>query len=139
MGAPLDGAHDEAEAPMGFFRGVAAFVAGVGWVASTPRVWARAMVPVATALVLVFALGAAGIYASLKLAHRALGDGIEAGLAAMVLAIAAVILAVVVGVSLAQPLSGWALEGIVRAQERDLGIAPPEQRSGFESRFESAS
>lgn len=32
-------------------------------------------------------------------------------------------LAIVIGVLLAQPLSGWALAWIVRAQEHDLGIA----------------
>jgi CysZ protein len=109
---------------MGFLRGIAAFFAGVGWVASTPRLWARALVPVATALVLVVALSALGIYGALALAHRELGGGIGAGLASAVLAVGAVIVAVLVGVSLAQPLSGWALDGIVRAQERDLGLPP---------------
>jgi CysZ protein len=42
----------------------------------------------------------------------------------VLLALAAVVLAIVIGVSLAQPLSGWALDGIVRAQERELGVAP---------------
>ena len=86
---------------MGFFRGIAAFFGGVGWVASTPRLWARALVPVATAFVLVVALGALGIYSALGLAHRELGDGIAAGLATAVLAVAAVVLAILVG------LVGW--------------------------------
>jgi len=107
---------------MGFFRGIAAFFAGVAWIASTPRMWARALVPVATALVLVVALSAVGIYGALALTHRELGDGFGAGLASVVASVAAAVLAVLVGVSLAQPLSGWALDGIVRAQERDLGI-----------------
>jgi CysZ protein len=107
---------------MGFFRGIAAFFAGVAWIARTPRMWARALVPVATALVLVVALSALGIYGALALTHRELGSGFGAGLASVVASVAAAVLAVLVGVSLAQPLSGWALDGIVRAQERDLGI-----------------
>ncbi|MGO9833442.1 MAG: EI24 domain-containing protein [Polyangiaceae bacterium] len=109
---------------VGFFRGMAAFVGGVGWIASTPRLWLRAAAPMATALVLVGAFGVLGVRGAMSIAHRALGDGLGAGFVGMLLAFAAVVLAIVMGVSLAQPLSGWALDGIVRAQERELGSAP---------------
>jgi CysZ protein len=108
---------------MDFFLGIAAFFAGAGWLLSTPRLWARALVPVGTALVLVVALGTAGIAGTRALAHSTLGDGIGAGLLSVLLATTAVLLSIVVGVSLAQPLSGWALDAIVSAQERALGIA----------------
>jgi CysZ protein len=107
---------------MGFLRGIAAFFAGAGWLLSTPRLWARALVPVATALVLIVALGAPGIAGARAFAHGALGGGIGAGLLGVLLAITALLLAIVVGVSLAQPLSGWALDAIVSAQERALGV-----------------
>ncbi len=109
---------------MGLFRGIAAFLGGVGWVVTTPRIWPRATVPIATALVLIAALGVLGVHGAMTVTHRALGDGLGAGFVGLLLAITAVVLALVVGVALAQPLSGWALDGIVRIQEEGLGIAP---------------
>src|SRR5579884_517430 len=99
---------------MGFLRGIAAFCGGVAFVVATPRLWLRALVPASTALVLVVALAVAGVRASVAIAHRALGEGVGADVLGFALAGAAVVLAFVVGVSLAQPLSGWALDGIVR-------------------------
>jgi CysZ protein len=113
-----------AEAVVGLFRGVAAFFGGVGWVVTTPRIWPRAIVPVTTALALIAALGVLGVRGATALTHRALGDGLGAGFVGVLLALAALVLALVVGVAFAQPLSGWALDGIVHVQEHDLGIAP---------------
>ena len=116
---------------MGFFAGVGAFFEGVGFVVGTPRTWPRAMVPMGTALVLVGGLGAAGVLGAMSYAHGSLGEGVGASLLAVVLGAAAIVVAFVVGVSLAQPLSGWALEGLVRQQDRALGLAPaPEQPWG---------
>jgi CysZ protein len=116
---------------VGFFTGAGAFFEGVGFVVGTPRTWPRAMVPMATALVLVGGLGAAGVLGATAYAHHALGDGFGAGLLGVLLAAAAIVLAVVIGVSLAQPLSGWALDGLVRDQDRSLGLPPaPEQPMG---------
>lgn len=109
---------------MGFFRGMAAFVGGVLWLARTPRLWPRAAAPVVTALVLVVALGVLGVRGATTVARRAVGEGIGAGFLGVLLGLVAVLLAIVVGFSLAQPLSGWALGGIVRARERELGVAP---------------
>jgi CysZ protein len=108
---------------MGLLRGIRAFVGGLRWVATTPRVWPRAAAPIATALVLVAVFGVLGARGAMAVAHRAFGEGLGAGFLGVLLALAAVVLAIVVGVSLAQPLSGWALAWIVRAQEHDLGIA----------------
>jgi len=115
---------DHNEGIVGFFRGIGAFVGAVGWVASTPRLWLRASAPMATALVLVLAFGVLGFGAAMRLAHRAAGDGFGAEFLGVLLGFAAMVLAIVIGVSLAQPLSGWALEGIVRAQERELNLPP---------------
>jgi CysZ protein len=109
---------------VGFFRGIAAFFGGVAWVVTTPRIWLRAMAPMLTALVVFAVLGYAGVRGALLLAHHLLGEGLGASFLGVLLAIVAGVLAMVIGVALAQPLSGWALEGIVRAQERDLGVAP---------------
>jgi CysZ protein len=126
---------------MGFFRGIAAFIAGAGWLLGMPRLWARALVPVVTALVLVAALAAAGIAGARALVYGTLGGGIGAGFLTVLLSVTAVLLAIVVGVSLAQPLSGWALDTIVSAQEGALGAAPgppPARISMFVSSSASA-
>jgi CysZ protein len=86
------------------------------------------MAPVAVAFVLIVGLAVGGVYGAWAVAHHALGDGLAAGLLGVVLAMAAVLLAIVVGVSLAQPLSGWALDAIVRAQMQALGVALPPER-----------
>ncbi len=112
---------------MGLLGGARAFAEGVRWVLTTPRVWLRALAPVATALVLIAALGGLGIRWAMTAAHHTFGTGMVAASLGAVLAIAAVVLAIVVGVSLAQPLSGWALAGIVDAVRRDLGLAPERQ------------
>lgn len=112
---------------MGLFRGAAAFFGGVRWVVTTPRIWPRALVPVATALLLIAGLGIVGVRGAMALSHRELGEGPGAGFVGVLLALAALVLALVIGVAIAQPLSGWALDGIVRIQEQDLGIAPAVQ------------
>jgi CysZ protein len=115
---------------MGLFRGIGAFFGGVAFVVGTPRLWSRALAPVLTALVLTTGLGAVGVWQALALTHRALGAGFGAALLGLALCVAAVVLALVVGVSLAQPLSGWALDGIVRAQQAALGLPPAVERAG---------
>jgi CysZ protein len=109
---------------MGFFRGAGAFVGGVLWLARTPPLWPLAAAPAVTALVLVVALGVLGVEGAVAVAHRAVGEGLGAGFLGALLGLVAVLLSIVVGFSLAQPLSGWALGGVVRARERELGVAP---------------
>jgi CysZ protein len=109
---------------VGLFRGAGAFFSGVAWIVTSPRIWPRALAPILTALVLFAALGYFGASEALVLTHRTLGEGVGAGIVSILFALAAVVLAILVGVALAQPLSGWALDGIVRAQERDLGVRP---------------
>ncbi|HLK39022.1 MAG TPA: EI24 domain-containing protein [Polyangiaceae bacterium] len=113
---------------MGFFQGIGAFFGGVGWVVRTPRVWGLALVPVVTALALIVVLAFEGVRGAFVLAHRMEG-AVVAGVLAVLLVTTAVLLAVVLGVSLAQPLSGWALDRLVRAQERDLALEPAAQEA----------
>lgn len=97
----------------GFFAGAGAFFQGMGFVVSTPRVWPRALVPMLAALVLFGGLTALGIFGATVLTH---------GVFVVLLAIPVVLLSLVLALALAQPLSGWALDGIVRAQRRELGL-----------------
>jgi CysZ protein len=95
------------------FAGAGAFFQGMAFVVTTPRVWPRAMVPVLVALLLFAGVVAAGVFAASRYTH---------GVYVVLLAVPAVLLAIVVALSFAQPLSGWALDGIVRAQRRELGL-----------------
>lgn len=88
----------------------------------TPRLWLRALAPVVTALVLTTVLGAIGVWQAIALAHRAWGGGFAATLLGLAVCVAAIVLALIVGISLAQPLSGWALDAIVRAQQAALCV-----------------
>jgi len=98
---------------MGFFSGAGAFFSGLGFIVVTPRMWPRAMVPVLAALVVFGGLMAGGIYGAMAYTH---------GVYVVLLAVPVAILSVVLALSLATPLSGWALDGIVRAQRRALGL-----------------
>jgi CysZ protein len=100
---------------MGPFAGAGAFFQGMAFVVSTPRIWWRALVPMMTALVLFAGLVALGIVGATALTH---------GVLVVLLAIPVAILALLLALALAQPLSGWALDGIVREQRQELGLPP---------------
>lgn len=103
-----------------------AFFAGCGFVITNPRVWPAAMVPVLVAFFLGTGLGVLGIW----IAHRS-ADAIlsgesgwaEAGRWAITIlfGLVALMVALLLALSLAQPLSGFALDSIVRRQEKALG------------------
>lgn len=95
------------------FTGAGAFFQGMAFVVSTPSIWPRAMVPVLAALVLFGGFAALGILGATLLTH---------GVLVVLLAVPALLLALLLALSLAQPLSGWALDGIVRAQRREMGL-----------------
>jgi CysZ protein len=95
------------------FTGAGAFFQGMAFIVSTPSIWPRAMVPMLAALVLFAGFAALGILGATLLTH---------GVLVVLLAVPALLLALLLALSLAQPLSGWALDGIVRAQRRELGL-----------------
>jgi CysZ protein len=107
---------------MGLFRGFGAFFQGAAFVVGTPRIWPRAIVPVATALALWVGLGIAGVWAALRLAHRIVDGSLGAGAIAALFALPALFVALLLALALAQPLSGWALDGIVREQRAALAL-----------------
>lgn len=112
---------------LGFFSGVRALFGGLWFVMSHPSVWGWAMIPVAVATLLLGGLGAGGVWAGSALADHILGDATgtwgAVGLWALRLVFWALglIIAFVVAISLAQPLSGFALEALARRQEVALG------------------
>jgi CysZ protein len=115
----------------GFFGGIAALARGFGFIVATPAMWPLALAPAAIALVVFGVVGALVVWGALALAHQIAqhvgGDG-SGALGAMglwvleaLLCVVAALVAFAVALSLAQPLSGFALERIARAQERSLG------------------
>lgn len=114
-----------------------AFFGGCGFVITSPRVWPYAMVPVLVAFTLGSGLGALGIWGAWRAADAILsGDSgwAEAGrwLITIFFGLVAVLVALLLALSLAQPLSGFALDNIVRKQEKALGVSKewPDQKFG---------
>ena len=122
---------------LGLFGGMGALFEAVGFVVTTPAVWTLAMIPVAVALVLAGGCGALGLWGAAALTTHLVGTP-EGGLAIagawalrILLGLLALFVSIVVAMSLAQPLSGFALERIARAQEKKLGgPAWPDQPFG---------
>lgn len=114
--------------PRGFLAGVRAFFGGAFFVVTTPSTWGWAAVPVAAATLLFGGAGALGVWGAGELVAHLVGDAVHgpwhaagAVLLRVVVTIVALLLAFVVAISLAQPLSGFALEAIARKQEKALG------------------
>jgi CysZ protein len=108
---------------MQILRGIGAFFEGVRFVFSTRGVWWRAAVPAATLLLVALALSAVGIHFALPWAHGTFGDGFTEKLLATILVTGWIVVSFVLALALARPLSGWALDGIVREQRRALAVA----------------
>src|SRR5690606_25059416 len=111
----------------GFRFGLASVFRGVGWLVTTPAVWPLAVVPVLAALVIMGGLGAATLSFVPGWVEGWIGPGtsLAASLLLRVVQVLAVLLGFVVSVlaafALAQPLSGPALETLVKKQEQALG------------------
>jgi CysZ protein len=88
------------------------------------------MVPVLVGLVLLVGLGALGLWGAVHLAHSLVAGSLGAAALAALFALPAILAALVLALTLAQPLSGRALDGIVREQRSALGLAAPPETSG---------
>jgi CysZ protein len=100
-------------AALGFFAGVRALFGGVAFIVTTPSAWGWAMIPVLVAGLLFGGGGALAIWGGTKLSEYLL-------LRIVCWAIGLVV-AFFLAISLAQPLSGFALDAIARKQELALG------------------
>lgn len=134
-------AYPPTSARLGFFAGVRALFGGLGFVVTTPSAWGWAMIPVAVASILFGGTGALAIWGGSELAAHLVGSGGVADAAAattwstvgiwalrILFWAIGLVVAFVVAMSLAQPLSGFALEALSRKQELALGgVAHPDQ------------
>ncbi len=114
-------------AALGFFSGVRAIFGGLGFIVTSPSTWGWSLIPMTVATVLFGGTSALGIWGGSELALRIVGDPSStwgaAGIWALKLLFWAVglVIAFVVAMSLAQPLSGFALDAIARKQELARG------------------
>jgi CysZ protein len=115
------------KARLGFFDGVSSFASGIGFIVGRPAMWGWALIPAVVATTLFVGLAALAIWGGTSLAERALwdpGDGAwtTAGiwLLRVLFYVVGIVVAFLVAISLAQPLSGFALDAIARRQERAL-------------------
>ncbi len=90
--------------------------------------WGWALVPIVLATTLFLGLGGLALWGGSGLAERVLAEGGTSGWAAaglwtlrIVFGLVGLVLAFLVALSLAQPLSGFALDAIARRQELALG------------------
>jgi CysZ protein len=117
---------------VGLLSGLEAFGSGVGFIVGTPRVWGYALVPVAMLLVLLCGLIGLAVWGSFHFSTSLFGPDpgtwgqIGYWILTVALVLVGIIVAVLLALSLAQPLSGFALEAISHAQEIALtGTAAP--------------
>lgn len=129
--------------PPGFFDGIRALFGGMGFIVLRPASWPYAIVPVILALVITGLFGALGIYAATRVAahlvenvHGAL-HSVGLWLVTVLLGALAVLVAFLLGVSLAPPLAGPALEALSKQQELALGGAARDDNLSVASVFRS--
>jgi CysZ protein len=111
----------------GFFDGIRALFGGLGFIVLRPASWPYAIIPVLIALVITGFFGALGIYGATRVAahlvenvHGAL-HSVGLWVVTVLLGALAVLVAFLLGVSLAPPLAGPALETLSKQQELTLG------------------
>lgn len=125
----------------GFLAGLRAFFRGVSWVMGSPSVWPLAAVPIVIAMITVAGATFAGIrIADHYVAPLAAQQGIGAVLAVVwriFLYIVAALLALVLGFSIAQPLSAPALDALAKRRARALGITEFPDTPAFRSMMRS--
>jgi uncharacterized protein involved in cysteine biosynthesis len=120
--------------PLGFLDGLKAFFGGIGFIVARPAMWGWAMIPVVVASLLFSGAATLGIWGAVAAADHFVADPASgwgtAGLWTLriLFGLVGILVAFLVAISLAQPLSGFALDAIARRQELALGgRAWPEQ------------
>jgi CysZ protein len=142
-GAPPRAAPLAPPAKPGVLDGAGALARGLGFLLSTPSTWPLAVVPALVALVIIASLGGLAIALVPDAVAALLGPAAStwSAVATTALQVAATAvagaLAIVVGLGLAQPLSGPALDGIVRRVDASLGVAPRPETGFVEGVYRS--
>jgi len=119
---------------VGFVEGLTAPFRGLGFLARSPDLWLYSIVPALVMIAVAAILASLGFVGVSSFVARffEIPKWAEV-LLKIVLYLVVIVLAVVVGFALAQPLSGPALDKIVDAQEKAMGISPHPPESIFRS------
>ncbi|MDO9019083.1 MAG: EI24 domain-containing protein [Deltaproteobacteria bacterium] len=112
--------------PPTLLLGARSFVRGARWIARHPRHWPHAIVPALLAVVLVTTFASLGGWAAWRLSAPLRGDAsllwqVLGVLEAIAAGGVAVGVGALLGLSLAQPASGWALDHLSRSLDLSLG------------------
>lgn len=125
--------------PLSWFAGLDAFFHGIWFILATPRSWPYAIVPMVVMALLSITLTIAAIFSADWLGQWLFGTerGTWGGMGywgvVIFTTLVGLVLAVLLALVLAQPLSGFSLEAIVRLRERALtgeGSAGPNPLKG---------
>ncbi len=113
------------------FGAIDAFVGGIGFILTTPRMWPLAVVPAAVLTILVIGLTAFGVWGAAESSallfgqDRGIWGSVGYWILTVFLALIAHLIALVLALAVAEPLSAFALERISTAQQQALtGFAP---------------
>jgi CysZ protein len=130
LSQPQRDASPSAGKPIGLLAGIRAFFGGIAFIVITPSVWGYALVPLAMTVAVVLGLTSLGVWGGFQLSGawigeangfwNTLGNWLLTGFVSLLSFLVACLAALV----LAQPLSGLALEAIVKAQEYALTGRP---------------
>jgi CysZ protein len=118
--------RNEDQPGLGISSGLRAFAGGIGFVVGTPSVWGYALVPITVGVVLACGLSILGFWGSAYVSNSLFASStgfwgqVGSWALTLLLALPAVLVAILLSLCLAQPLSGFALEAMVSARERAL-------------------
>jgi CysZ protein len=122
---------EEREPSLSIGSGLAAFGGGIGFILTTPRMWLYALVPITVMVLVTILLSVLFIWGGFHVSGAVLGEPtggwgrVGVWLLNAVMVLLALLVAGVVALVVAQPLSCFALEAIAHAQEESLtGKAP---------------
>jgi CysZ protein len=120
----------------GFGDGIRCLFGGIGFIIRKPTIWPVAAIPMFLVVVVTVLLGALSITFVPALVAKLIGPTqgtlavIGVGAAKLLASVVAIVVCALLGFALAQPLSGPALEHIVRVHEKELG-APERPPTGM--------
>jgi CysZ protein len=122
------------ESSLSIGSGLSAFAGGIGFIITTPRVWIFALVPMVVMCVVTLLLAGLFVWGGVSLTGWVLGEPestwgrVGAWLLNAMVVLVSLLVSAVVAMSVAQPLSGFALEAVADRQEFALtGRSLPRQ------------
>ena len=125
----------QSAAKPGFFAGFKALLQGIGFIVKTPNVWPFAMVPIVLTIFLFAGMSwaAVGVVPDMIAEWDWVSDlpGWVGTIVSYAIVGVVVVLTLLLSFTVAQPLSGPAMERIVRSHEQAIGVTDPRPETSF--------